>query len=58
MEAESGLIWQVRWLHFNAGSSSEQVNAELARVAAGWEPFATLPNPTGGWSLLVKRPAQ
>ena len=57
MESESGLIWHVRWLHFNDGASHEQVNAELARVAAGWEPFATIQNPTGGWALLVKKHA-
>lgn len=58
MESDSGLIWEVRWLHFNAGATAEQVNAELARVAAGWEPFATIQNPTGGWALLVKRKAE
>ena len=55
---ESNYLWDVRWLHFNDGASHEQINAELARVAAGWEPFATIQNPTGGWALLVKRRAE
>lgn len=58
MESDSGVIWRVQWLHFNDGVSHEQVNAEIARVAAGWEPFATLEHRTGGWALLLKRQAQ
>ena len=57
MKSESGVIWRVQWLHFNAGADSAQVNAEIARVAAGWEPFATIQNPTGGWALLLKQRA-
>ena len=57
MESESGAtkpLWEVRWLTFNQGADFELVNAEIARVAAGWEPFATLTQP-GGWVLLLKR---
>ena len=57
MESESGVTWRVQWLHFNAGADSDHVNAEIARVAAGWEPFATIQNPTGGWALLLKQRA-
>lgn len=48
-------VWEVRWLHFNDGIGFEHVNAELARVAQGWEPFATLEHRSGGWALLLKR---
>lgn len=33
------------------------VDAEIARVAAGWEPFATLEHRSGGWALLLRRKA-
>lgn len=49
-------LWEVRWLSFNQGAPYDLVNAEIARVAAGWEPFATLAQP-GGWVLLLKRHA-
>lgn len=55
MESSSDL-WEVRWLSFNQGADYDLVNAEIARVAAGWEPFATLTQ-TGGWVLLLKRHA-
>lgn len=50
-------VWEVRWLHFNDGADFEHVNAEIARLAAGWEPFATLTHRSGGWALLLKRQA-
>ena len=59
MESESGAtkpLWEVRWLSFNQGADYDLVNAEIARVAQGWEPFATLTQP-GGWVLLLKRHA-
>ena len=52
----SSVVWHVRWLHFNNGATSEHVNTEIERLTAGWEPFATIQNPTGGWALLLKRP--
>ena len=60
MEGESGAtmpLFEVRWLHFNDGVAFELVNAVIARVAAGWQPFATLQHPSGGWSLLLRRQA-
>lgn len=59
-QAESGVtgpIYEVRWLHFNDGVGFALVNAEIARVAAGWEPFATLEHRSGGWALLLRRKA-
>ena len=51
-------VWEVRWIEFREGESFEEVNDALVNIAAGWEPFAAMPNRTEGWVLLVKRRAR
>lgn len=47
-------VWEVRWIPLPEGESHERVNELLATIAAGWEPFAVMPNRTEGWVLLLK----
>lgn len=47
--------WEVRWLRFEKGVSFEAVNAVIADLEGGWEPFGAMPDGENGWVLLVRR---
>ncbi|HET6916934.1 MAG TPA: hypothetical protein VFH56_12660 [Acidimicrobiales bacterium] len=51
-EAPCGCKW------YAAGPPFRCVTHRYIDIAAGWEPFAAMPDRKEGWVLLVKRPVE
>ena len=48
-------VWEVRWIKLPEGESHDKVNEQLSTIAAGWEPFAAMPDRNEGFILFVKQ---